>query len=83
MHTFKKEQTKPVAAKSLDHKNKKVDVDMAFIRQIQRLLRVVMPGLRSKEFGMLVIHSGFLGNSTKEERGCHIGGLTCLAWFSL
>ncbi|SAM05940.1 hypothetical protein [Absidia glauca] len=60
MHTFKKEQTKPVAAKSLDHKNKKVDVDMAFIRQIQRLLRIVMPGLRSKEFGMLVIHSGFL-----------------------
>lgn len=68
MSTFKKEQTKPVAAKSLDHKNKKIDVDMAFIRQIQRLLRIVMPGLRSKEFGMLVIHSGFLGIGRKEVR---------------
>ncbi|KAI8093058.1 ABC transporter transmembrane region 2-domain-containing protein [Halteromyces radiatus] len=60
MKQFKKEQLKPKTKKSLDHKNKKVDVDMAFIRQIQRLLKIVMPGLRSKEFGMLVVHSGFL-----------------------
>lgn len=34
---------------------------MAFFKQIQRLLRIVMPGVRSKEFWMLVVHSFFLG----------------------
>jgi ATP-binding cassette subfamily D (ALD) long-chain fatty acid import protein len=61
MNKFKKEQAKPIPVKPLDHKNKKIDVNMAFLRQIQRLLKIVMPGLRSKEFGMLVVHSGFLG----------------------
>ncbi|SAM03938.1 hypothetical protein [Absidia glauca] len=60
MSKFKKEQVKPIPVKPLDHKNKKIDVNMAFLRQIQRLLKIVMPGLRSKEFGMLVVHSGFL-----------------------
>ncbi|ORX53226.1 hypothetical protein DM01DRAFT_1306277 [Hesseltinella vesiculosa] len=41
-------------------KKKKADVDMAFLKQLQRLLKIVMPGLASKEFGMLVVHSGFL-----------------------
>ncbi|CDS12272.1 Putative ATP-binding cassette, subfamily D(ALD), member 2 [Lichtheimia ramosa] len=33
---------------------------MAFFKQLQRLLRIVMPGVRSKEFWMLVVHSFFL-----------------------
>ncbi|ORZ20358.1 ABC transporter transmembrane region 2-domain-containing protein [Absidia repens] len=60
LNKFKKEQLKPVSKKATDPKKKKVDVDAAFFRQIQRLLAIVMPGIRSKEFGMLVVHSGFL-----------------------
>ncbi|ORY95565.1 hypothetical protein BCR43DRAFT_305124 [Syncephalastrum racemosum] len=46
-----------------EQKKKKADVDMAFLRQLQRLLKIVMPGMASKEFLMLVIHSGFLGKN--------------------
>ncbi|KAI9308165.1 ABC transporter transmembrane region 2-domain-containing protein [Cunninghamella echinulata] len=60
INKFKKEQTKPKQTTKLDAKKKKVDVDMAFLKQIQRLLKIVMPGIKSKEFGMLVVHSGFL-----------------------
>ncbi|KAF7725939.1 hypothetical protein EC973_009176 [Apophysomyces ossiformis] len=35
-------------------------VNVAFLRQLVRLLKIVMPGIRSKEFWMLVVHSGFL-----------------------
>ncbi|KAI7896775.1 ABC transporter transmembrane region 2-domain-containing protein [Mucor mucedo] len=40
--------------------NKKVAVDMTFFKQIYKLLQIVMPGIRSKEFWLLIIHSGFL-----------------------
>ncbi|EIE80159.1 hypothetical protein RO3G_04864 [Rhizopus delemar RA 99-880] len=39
---------------------KKAEVDVVFFKQLYRLLQIVMPGLRSKEFWLLVIHSGFL-----------------------
>ncbi|KAL0073856.1 ABC transporter transmembrane region 2-domain-containing protein, partial [Phycomyces blakesleeanus] len=35
-------------------------VDVHFLRQLHRVLKIVMPGVRSKEFWMLVVHSGFL-----------------------
>lgn len=35
---------------------------MMFFRQLYKLLQIAMPGIRSKEFWMLIIHSGFLGN---------------------
>jgi ATP-binding cassette subfamily D (ALD) long-chain fatty acid import protein len=35
---------------------------MTFFKQIYKLLQIVMPGIRSKEFWLLIIHSGFLGN---------------------
>ncbi|KAJ8657372.1 hypothetical protein O0I10_006927 [Lichtheimia ornata] len=64
---FKKETNKPTKPRldtttpATDEKKKrKVEVDMAFFKQIQRLLRIVMPGVRSKEFWMLVVHSFFL-----------------------
>ena len=41
-------------------KNKKVEVDMTFFKQIYKLIQIVMPGIRSKEFWLLIIHSGFL-----------------------
>ncbi|KAI8640593.1 ABC transporter transmembrane region 2-domain-containing protein [Parasitella parasitica] len=33
---------------------------MVFFKQLYRLLQIVMPGIRSKEFWLLIIHSGFL-----------------------
>ncbi|KAI8880926.1 hypothetical protein K501DRAFT_296162 [Backusella circina FSU 941] len=33
---------------------------MTFFRQLYKLLQIAMPGIRSKEFWMLIIHSGFL-----------------------
>lgn len=36
-------------------------VDMTFFKQLYKLLQIVMPGVRSKEFWLLIIHSGFLG----------------------
>ncbi|GAA5796800.1 hypothetical protein HPULCUR_002175 [Helicostylum pulchrum] len=40
--------------------NKKVAVDMVFFKQLYKLLQIVMPGIKSKEFWLLIIHSGFL-----------------------
>lgn len=40
---------------------------MVFFKQFYKLLQIVMPGLKSKEFWMLVIHSGFLGKNNKRE----------------
>ncbi|KAF1798933.1 putative ABC fatty acid transporter [Mucor lusitanicus] len=42
------------------NKSKKVEVDMTFFKQLYKLLQIVMPGVRSKEFWLLIIHSGFL-----------------------
>ncbi|ORE09286.1 hypothetical protein BCV72DRAFT_66342 [Rhizopus microsporus var. microsporus] len=55
----KKETTK--APKESGTRKKKVEVDVVFFRQLYKLLQIVMPGLRSKEFWLLVLHSGFLG----------------------
>lgn len=33
---------------------------MVFFKQLYKLLQIVMPGIRSKEFWLLIIHSGFL-----------------------
>lgn len=41
----------------------KQQVDMTFFKQIYKLLQIVMPGIRSKEFWLLIIHSGFLGKA--------------------
>ncbi|PHZ08331.1 uncharacterized protein RHIMIDRAFT_286487 [Rhizopus microsporus ATCC 52813] len=54
----KKETTK--APKESGTRKKKVEVDVVFFRQLYKLLQIVMPGLRSKEFWLLVLHSGFL-----------------------
>ncbi|KAI9311286.1 ABC transporter transmembrane region 2-domain-containing protein [Dichotomocladium elegans] len=62
---FQREEKRPEAPKlstTSDNTNnkRKVEVNMAFMKQIQRLLSIVIPGVRSKEFWMLIIHSGFL-----------------------
>ncbi|KAI7902840.1 ABC transporter transmembrane region 2-domain-containing protein [Cokeromyces recurvatus] len=41
-------------------KNEKVQVDIVFFKHLYKILKIVMPGIRSKEFWLLVIHSGFL-----------------------
>jgi ABC transporter transmembrane protein len=41
-------------------KRKKVEIDREFFRNILKLLRIVIPGWRSKEFRLLISHSFFL-----------------------
>ncbi|KAI8994960.1 ABC transporter transmembrane region 2-domain-containing protein [Pilobolus umbonatus] len=41
-------------------RNKKVEVNMTFFKQLHKVLQIVMPGVRSKEFWLLIVHSGFL-----------------------
>ncbi|KAF9347817.1 hypothetical protein BGX34_002860 [Mortierella sp. NVP85] len=43
-----------------DGKAAKVAVDRVFFERFMRILRLVIPGVRSKEFWLLVVHSGFL-----------------------
>lgn len=38
-------------------------VDSVFFQRLARLLKIVIPGIRSKELWLLVVHSGFLGNA--------------------
>ncbi|KAJ9070952.1 ATP-binding cassette long-chain fatty acid transporter pxa2 [Entomophthora muscae] len=48
-------------AKALGPKSKKkFEVNQIFFIRLRRLLRIVIPGARSKEFGFLILHSFFL-----------------------
>lgn len=40
--------------------SQRVEVDRVFFARLRRLLAIVIPGLKSKEFWLLVVHSGFL-----------------------
>jgi len=47
--------------KSGEHeKRRKVKVDKEFFRRLATLLKIVLPGMGSKEFFLLVLHTGFL-----------------------
>ncbi|KAI8082569.1 ABC transporter transmembrane region 2-domain-containing protein [Gilbertella persicaria] len=59
MKAFKKSQ--PIK------KNKKAEVNMTFFKQFFKILKIVMPGLRSKEFWLLMVHSGFLGKTKVDD----------------
>lgn len=43
-----------------DGKRKKVELNREFFQNLLRLLRIVIPGVRSKEMRLLVSHTGFL-----------------------
>lgn len=45
-------------------KRAKVAVDREFVRRLRKLLRIVLPGLWSKEGGLVVAHSAFLALRT-------------------
>lgn len=34
---------------------------MVFFQRLKRLLKIVIPGIRSKELWLLIVHSAFLG----------------------
>ncbi|KAG5460272.1 MAG: ABC transporter transmembrane region 2-domain-containing protein, partial [Olpidium bornovanus] len=55
----RRKERKDFAAKS-GLASQRVEVDRVFFGRLRRLLKVVIPGLRSKEFLLLVVHSGFL-----------------------
>ncbi|CAG8652878.1 8771_t:CDS:10 [Funneliformis caledonium] len=41
-------------------KKKRVEVDTIFFERLKKILKIVIPGLRSKELWLLIVHSGFL-----------------------
>ncbi|KAF9995432.1 hypothetical protein BGZ80_006717 [Entomortierella chlamydospora] len=55
-----KKDSKKTGLTKGDGKSAKVAVDRVFFERFMRILRLVIPGWRSKEFWLLVVHSGFL-----------------------
>ncbi|KAK5045649.1 hypothetical protein LTR84_009018 [Exophiala bonariae] len=47
-------------AANKEHKKKRVEINREFFRNLFRLLKIVIPGLRSKELRLLTSHSVFL-----------------------
>ncbi|KAF9111781.1 hypothetical protein BGX27_004436 [Mortierella sp. AM989] len=61
MATYKpKKDAKKTGLSRGDGKSAKVAVDRVFFERFMRILRLVIPGWKSKEFWLLVVHSGFL-----------------------
>ncbi|KAF9998288.1 hypothetical protein BGZ65_006206, partial [Modicella reniformis] len=62
MSTYKPIMTevKKTGLSRADGKSAKVAVDRVFFQRFMKILRLVIPGWRSKEFWLLVVHSGFL-----------------------
>ncbi|GAB5587063.1 ATP-binding cassette long-chain fatty acid transporter pxa2 [Umbelopsis nana] len=58
-NTVKKSKKAKSATKDAMLKDK-VEVDMVFFQRLMRLLKIVIPGFRSKELWLLIVHSGFL-----------------------
>ncbi len=54
----------PGAEVGPDGKKLKVAVDKDFVRRLKLLLSIVVPGFRSKELWLLVLHTGFLISRT-------------------
>ncbi|KAF9181943.1 hypothetical protein BGZ51_000804 [Haplosporangium sp. Z 767] len=59
-HKPKKTDSKKSGLVKGDGKSTKVAVDRVFFERFMRILRLVIPGWRSKEFWLLVVHTGFL-----------------------
>ncbi|KAI9144091.1 ABC transporter transmembrane region 2-domain-containing protein [Paraphysoderma sedebokerense] len=53
-------KTSPSGSSKTKKKNNKVEVNAEFFHSLNKLLKICIPGIRSKEFGMLMLHSGFL-----------------------
>lgn len=49
-----------VVAEQAAGKSKRVEVDPQFWQRLRKLLHIVIPRLKSKEAGMLILHSTFL-----------------------
>jgi ABC-type uncharacterized transport system fused permease/ATPase subunit len=48
------------AGEAARKKKKKASVDREFLRRLKAIVRIVLPSVRSKEFGLLALHTGFL-----------------------
>jgi ABC-type uncharacterized transport system fused permease/ATPase subunit len=58
----KKLQSSPVS--SSESKQQRVAVDRVFFNRLSALIPIVMPGVKSKEFLLLALHTGFLVSRT-------------------
>ena len=56
----KRDGNEPVRKRSKNKKSVAGDVDAVFLAKFKRLFAIIVPGIRSKEFGLLVLFSGFL-----------------------
>ncbi|RHZ53037.1 hypothetical protein Glove_452g5 [Diversispora epigaea] len=50
----------PATSESSKSGSKKVAVDHVFFERLKKLLKIVIPGIKSKEFWLLFVHSSFL-----------------------
>ncbi|CAG8746012.1 15750_t:CDS:2, partial [Acaulospora morrowiae] len=55
-----KSQKHDVVATEAKSKSKRVAVDHVFFERLKKLLKIVIPGIKSKEFWLLFVHSNFL-----------------------
>ncbi|RIB14190.1 ABC transporter transmembrane region 2-domain-containing protein [Gigaspora rosea] len=58
--TKEQESTAETANEGEKSKSTKVEVDSVFFERLKRLLKIVIPGVKSKELWLLIIHSFFL-----------------------
>ncbi|CAG8706596.1 18859_t:CDS:10, partial [Dentiscutata erythropus] len=58
--TKERESTAETANEGEKPKSSKVEVDSVFFERLKKLLRIIIPGIRSKELWLLIIHSFFL-----------------------
>ncbi|CAG8491725.1 510_t:CDS:2, partial [Dentiscutata heterogama] len=58
--TNEQESTAETANEGEKPKSSKVEVDSVFFERLKKLLRIIIPGIRSKELWLLIIHSFFL-----------------------
>ncbi|CAG8454334.1 1842_t:CDS:10 [Ambispora gerdemannii] len=56
----KREARRTGAMTESEIKKQKVAVDHVFYERLRKLLKIVIPGYKSKEFWLLIVHSGFL-----------------------
>ncbi|CAG8466483.1 6463_t:CDS:10 [Ambispora leptoticha] len=55
-----KREARRTGTTTVEVKKQKVAVDHVFYERLRKLLKIVIPGYKSKEFWMLIVHSGFL-----------------------
>lgn len=62
--TQRRRNTSATPKETEGNQKKKVNIDKNFVKQFKVLLNIVLPGIKSKEFWILVLHTAFLASRT-------------------